>query len=238
MTLPAAFLTLYSGLDREGPGEAADVLWALDRLGVAGPVSVCDAGCGSGADCLTLGAALPEARIEGVEALPHLVAEAGARISHLPHVRVRHGDMEALTGPYDLIWSAGALYFLGVTEGLRRWRDALVPGGAVAFSEPVLLGGAEPEAVRAFWQDYPRITDIGGIVARVASAGYRSLDVRIVSGAPWAGYYGALETRIATLRPGADAEMMAVLDGAAREIALWRAAPERIAYALVLARPS
>ena len=32
MDLPPEFLTLYSRLDRQGPGTPEDVLWALGRL--------------------------------------------------------------------------------------------------------------------------------------------------------------------------------------------------------------
>ncbi|MBV2361231.1 class I SAM-dependent methyltransferase [Thalassococcus sp. CAU 1522] len=239
MTPREAFLTVHAGIPRQGPGTPEDVLWALERLGISGEVSVCDAGCGPGADCLTLATALPEARIEGVEALPHLAEEARARLSHLPHVRIRQKDMEALSGPYDLIWCAGALYFLGVTEGLRRWCDALAPGGAVAFSEPVLLPGEVPQIVRDFWAEYPAITDLDGIVARIEAAGYAVVDHRLIVGAGWEAYYTPMKAHIAALRaqdPGPD--LIAALDAAAHEIAQWEAAPDHIAYALMLVRPA
>ncbi len=63
--------------------------------------------------------------------------------------------MGVLTGPFDLIWSAGALYFLGVTDGLTGWRAALAPGGAVAFSEPCFFTDTPSDAARAFWDGYP-----------------------------------------------------------------------------------
>ncbi|MGR3805485.1 class I SAM-dependent methyltransferase [Marinibacterium profundimaris] len=233
----SAFHRLYSGLDREGPGLPEDVHWALDRLSLKGPVRVCDAGCGSGADTRTLGIALPEARIEAVEQMPHLAGEAKARCGDLGNVSVRHGDMGALEGPFDLIWSAGALYFLGVTEGLTAWADALAPGGGVAFSEPVRLTGNDPEVER-FWAEYPALTDLDGIAARVRQAGYEMLDHRLILGAPWAAYYQSLAARIVALSVEADAEMRRVLDTSWTEIANWRAAPDRIAYALVIARPS
>ena len=234
MDLPAEFVTLYTGLDRQGPGEPQDVTWAVARLGLHGGLRVCDAGCGSGADLQTLAMALPDAWLEGVDAMPHLVAEARDRLGSRADVRV--GDMGALEGPFDLIWCAGALYFLGVTEGLRAWRRALAPGGVVAFSHPVLLSDDEPEAVAAFWQEYPAITRREGVEAQVALADFEVVDRRHVIGLPWGRYYDGLARRIEALRPGADAVMAAVLEAAEREISLWRKAPDRIAYLLVLAR--
>ncbi|EPX85000.1 class I SAM-dependent methyltransferase [Salipiger mucosus] len=237
MDLPPEFLELYARLDRQGPGVPDDVLWATGRLGLAGPLRVCDEGCGTGADCATLAACLPEARIEGVDAMPAFVEAAETRLEAVPNVSVRTGDMGALEGPFDLIWSAGAIYFLGVIEGLRAWREALAPGGAVAFSQGVLPEGEVPQAVRDFWSAEPDITDQDGLLAQVEAAGYAVIDTRWLTATPWAAYYDSLEREIAALRPGASAAMTEVLDGAAREIALWRQAPEQIAYLLVLARP-
>ncbi|MEO0381726.1 MAG: class I SAM-dependent methyltransferase, partial [Pseudomonadota bacterium] len=167
-----AFFTVHRDLPREGPGEPADVHWALDHLGLSGDLDVLDAACGPGADLLALAEALPQARITGMEMTPHFVTEANARVeAHAPRVRAIHVDMSAPDGTYDLIWCAGALYFLGVTEGLRGWRAALKDGGAVVFSEPVLMG-APSEATLAFWEEYPQITDLDGIIARVRAAKY------------------------------------------------------------------
>lgn len=231
-----AFLTLHRQMTRQGPGSPEDVRWALGHLDLPDATLVLDAACGPGADLVTLAEALPRARIEGIDQLPHLVEEARAATSHFTNVTVNPGDMAQISGFYDLIWCAGALYFLGVTEGLRLWRNALAPGGVVAFSEPALLADA-PQAAKDFWADYPAASDLSGITTRVEAAGYELLNTRMITGAAWAGYYAELGARIAQLRPGADAAMTEVLDQAAREIALWRKAPGDVAYALILARP-
>jgi trans-aconitate methyltransferase len=231
-----AFLTLHREMTRQGPGTSEDVRWALSQLDLPDAPHVLDAACGPGADLITLAEALPRARIEGIDQLPHLVEEARAATARFTNVTVSTGDMARINGFYDLIWCAGALYFLGVTEGLTLWKRALRADGAVAFSEPVLAAGT-PQAAHDFWADYPAISDLDGITARVDAAGYEVLNHRLVTGTAWADYYAELGGRIATLRPGADAALSRVLDDAAREIALWRQAPGDIAYALILARP-
>ncbi|WP_424986570.1 class I SAM-dependent methyltransferase [Microbulbifer sp. S227A] len=236
MTEAELLARIYTGLEREGPGEPADVAWAVERLSLAGAAAICDAGCGSGADSATLAGLLPRAQITAIEQLPHLVNEARARCAALHNVTVQRGDMADLAGAYDLIWCAGALYFLGVTEGLRRWRHALTGRGAVAFSEPVLLGPAD-DTVAAFWEEYPAITDLDGIVARIDAAEFEVLGHRVIVAAPWERYYTPLAAHLARLRTGDDPELRAAVVAGEREIALWRAAPERIAYALMLVRP-
>lgn len=237
MELPSEFLTLYSRLDRQGPGTPEDVLWALGRLGLSGELRVCDAGCGTGADTVTLARALPEAQVAGIDAVPAFIEAGQARLADLPNASLQVGDMAELEGPYDLIWSAGAIYFLGVTEGLQAWRGALAPGGVVAFSQGVFLGDDEPQAVRDFWVAEPALTDREGLRAQVAEAGFEVLDSRLLIGAPWQAYYEGLTREIAALRDDATPAMTAVLDACAQEVALWQQAPERIAYELVLARP-
>ena len=36
---------------------------------------------------------------------------------------------------FDLIWSEGAIYIMGFSEGLRAWRPLLKPAGYVAVTE-------------------------------------------------------------------------------------------------------
>ena len=234
-----AFLTLHRDLHREGPGEPADVHWALEQLGLSGPLDVLDAACGPGADTLTLAEALPEARITGVEKTAHFATEASARIAaYAPRVQAIEGDMSTPEGTYDLIWCAGALYFLGVTEGLQGWRTVQNTGGAVVFSEPVLLSTSPSDGARAFWEEYPQITDLDGINARVTAAEYAVQDHRMIVGKPWADYYGPLQARIDMLREqDPDTALNAALDEHQREIDLWRAAQDDIAYALLIVTP-
>lgn len=66
----------HRDLPREGPRTARDVRWALSVAGR--PARAIDAGCGPGADTVTLAEALPEARTEAVDWTPHFVAGARA----------------------------------------------------------------------------------------------------------------------------------------------------------------
>ncbi|MDJ0630281.1 MAG: methyltransferase domain-containing protein [Rhodobacter sp.] len=233
-----AFFTLYQGLAREGPGEPADVAWAADIVGLKPDARICDAGCGSGADVPALLAAAPQGKVTAVDSHKPFIDELWMRIGPNPRVTAYAGNMAKLKGPFDLIWSAGALYFLGVTEGLVHWRPALAKGGMVAFSEPCWFSDAPSEGARAFWmEEYPAITDADGIDARIRAAGFETVAVRRISDTAWAAYYDALQARVAALRPGADAALTAVLDAAQTEIDLWPRAKADSGYLLSVVRP-
>lgn len=238
-----AFYRVYRGLDREGPGLPDDVLWALDVAQTPEPARICDAGCGSGADTVTLAQARPNARVAGVERAEHLAAEARGRLADAgldpQRVSVQQGDFAELPGPFDLVWCAGALYFMGVTQGLKTWRNVLADGAAIAFSEPCFLKTPASPAAARFWADYQAITDLDGICQRVTDAGYRVVDHRMIQGAAWEYYYDSLTRRIAVLRSEEpDPMVQAVIDETAQEIANWQAAPDQIAYALLVVRPA
>jgi len=234
----AAFFTLHDDSPRGGPSDGDSLDWALALAGVPADGAICDAGCGPGADIAALLAHVPRGRVEAVDLHPHYAERATARFADERRARVRQGDMGALTGPFDLIWSAGALHFLGVTEGLSRWRATLAPGGAVAFSEACWFTATPSARARAFWdREYPRITDAAGIAAQVQAAGYAILGQRPLSDAAWEGYFQPMERQIATLRPGASAAIADVLAAAEDEIATWRACRAEYGYLLTVARP-
>ncbi|MDH5798550.1 MAG: class I SAM-dependent methyltransferase, partial [Paracoccaceae bacterium] len=130
-----AFFTLYERVYREGPGNRETLDWALSQIDIPKDGVICDAGCGSGADLGALLDHVPEGRVEGVDAHAPYVQLATERYADEPQIDVLLGNFGELSGPYDLIWSAGAIYFLGITVALRLWRDAVKDSGAVAFSQ-------------------------------------------------------------------------------------------------------
>ncbi len=233
------FFTVHQGLPREGPGLPEDVEWALEVAQTPEEARICDAACGPGADTVVLAHARPKARIDACELHQSFVDAARAATRELgDRVQVDFRDYREISGPYDLIWCAGAAYFVGYPELLDIWRPQLAPDGAVAFSEPVWLGDDRSPEARAFWEEYPGIEDLSSIVARLDDRGWQILSQRTVIGAAWEAYYTPMTDRIAELRTGAvDAALEAAIAEAEREISLWRAAPDEIAYELFVVCP-
>lgn len=227
-----AFFQIHRGLDREGPGTPDDVHWALDQI--APPARIFDAACGPGADTHTLAAALPQAQIVAIDKQAQFIADTQTRcVGFGARVTARTGDMFEASGPFNLIWCAGAVYFAGVRESLTRFGAMLVPDGTIAFSEPIAPGKAAPKAAHDFWQDYPALTDAAGIAEHIRAAGFTSVGTRLIKGAAWQNYYDPMQARITLLRASdPDPELTAALDENQREIDLWRAAPDHIAYQL------
>lgn len=235
----AAFFTLHQDLPREGPGDRATLDWALDLAGVKKDARILDAGCGPGADVSGLLDHAPQGQVTAIDLQDGFVAAVRAKFDDDPRVVAQVGDMTEPGGQYDLIWCSSAIYAVGVTEGLRAWRDALAPGGKVAFSEAVWLTESPDEEPAAFWNaEYPTMTGVDGVADKIAAAGYRLLGQRQLPDAAWEAYYTPLETRANALRAGAGDAMVQVLDEADAEIGLWRRYRDQFGYAAFVVAPA
>ena len=231
-----AFFRIHSGLDREGPGDRA----SLDRAlaGIAPDARICDAGCGPGADIEALLAHVPEGHVHAVDLHPPFVEAVRTRFAQEPRVTAEIADFTALTGPYDVIWSAGAVYGPGLPATLTAWRKALAPGGRAAFSHLCWTGPARPPAAAAFWaEDFPAMGDIARAEAEIAAAGWRLLDRWPLGPAGWEAYYSPLEARLDALGPTADPALARAIAAHRAEIATWCAHGDSYDYILFLAAP-
>ena len=239
MTPTEAFFTVHRDLPRQGPGMPDDVRWALQVAGTPDQASICDAACGTGADTVTLAEARPEATIFAVELASDFVAATQRRAEELgARVQVEVRDYADLPGEYDLIWCAGAVYFVGLEAALANWRTHLQPGGAIAFSEPAWVREPPSSEARAFWEEYPAICGVDELNRRVADAGWDVLGQRWMIGAPWKAYYAPMKARIAELKETiVNDEVVKVIAESEAEIARWESAQDEIAYVLFVVRP-
>jgi trans-aconitate methyltransferase len=198
-----------------------------------------DVGCGPGADIGSLLSIAPDGHVTALDKTAHFVEAARQRFADDGRVTILQADMARIVNQYDLIWCAGAVYFLGVTEALRGWRKSILPGGAVAFSEACWFTDVRPERATAYFaREYPTMTDEAGVLAQVSMAGYDVLGTRRLSDAAWEAYYTPMEARIAALRERAGAALSEVLDDAEEEIAVWRKHRDAFGYLLTVARPA
>lgn len=237
MNRSEAFFTLHSETPREGPGEAADVLWAVEVAGAETAQRVCDVACGPGADVPALLHAMPNCHVTGVDKQAAFI-ERLQRAYGGPRVTATQGDMADLTGPYDFIWCAGAMYFLGVEEALNIWRGALAPGGHIAFSYPAFFTASPSDGAVAFWGgDEEVVLAHDALEPLVEAAGYRVLAQRPVSTSAWEAYYMPKHARIQALRPNAHPVLADILDTSEKEAALWRAHSDETGYLLAVVTP-
>lgn len=233
------FFQLHSDLPREAPGDRASLDWAMATGNVPRDAKILDAGCGPGADIEGLLANAPEAHVLALDLHRSFIEQVKARWGDDPRVEAHVGSMAEAQGPFDLIWAAGSLYFLGVEQGLAHFRPRLAPGGVVAFSELAwLVEEPKPAVVWELRKEYPEIAGVETLKARVKAAGYEVCGLRVLDDAAWEAYYTPLEARASALRLGADPDLLPVLDAAMEEIKLWRENRDQFGYILAVVRPA
>lgn len=240
------FHELFGSLPRQGPGSRACAERALALCGRLPPSPrVLDLGCGSGGQTLHL-AALTDGVIvavdvhePGIRRLERAVASGGLGDRVQPLV----GDMARLDLPpagFDLVWSEGALYNLGLAAALRVCYRLLRPGGLLAFTDAVWLKPEVPTAVRAaFAADYPTMGRVEDVLALVAGAGFSLRGhFTLPDEAWWDDFYAPMLRRLAELREryAGDAEALAAIEELAREPELHRLHSDCYAYEFFVAR--
>lgn len=227
MTL-SPFFQLHSELPREGPGGAQDVRRVARLVGPRPRIA--DMACGPGADVPTLLEAFPDSHVTAVDKHAHFLE----KIAPSERVSVIHGDMAAVDGPFDLIWCAGALYFLGLEGGLATMREKLAPGGVLAFSHPCYFTAHPSVEAVAFWGGDP-VERQPDVLSAVEQAGYNVLEHWKVSEAAWRAYYEPKLERIEKLRPTASPELLEILDQGVREAHLWGEVHDETGYLFTVA---
>ena len=137
------FFEVFESLPRQGPGNrsCAGRALALCRDLPPSP-AVIDLGCGVGAQTLHL-AELTSGTIVAVDSHAPSIERLRATVAMRglgERIRPMVGDMANLGLPpasFDLVWSEGALYNIGIENALRVCHGLLRPGGYLAFTDAV-----------------------------------------------------------------------------------------------------
>jgi SAM-dependent methyltransferase len=239
------FFELYEGLPRQGPGNRTCAVKALQLCRDLSPKpAVLDLGCGVGGQTLYLADLLQDAFITAmdshepsIERLRATVAKRGLSARIRPVV----GDMANpgfLPASFDLIWSEGALYNIGIGNALSLYRGTLRSGGYMAFTEAIWRKENPPQAIKdSFDLDYPGMGRLSDVLAVIAGTGFTLIDhFTLPDGAWWDDFYTPMEHRIADLRSkySADAEALEVLDQLVLEPGMHRKYSDYYAYEFIV----
>jgi SAM-dependent methyltransferase len=240
------FFEVYENLPRQGPGNrtcAARALGLCRELGES--PAILDLGCGVGGQTLQLAELTSgsivaiDSHAPSIERLKAAVAERGLsqRVSAIVGNMARPGQP---LGVFDLIWSEGALYNIGLRNALRVCHGLLRPGGYLAFTDAIWRRENPPPEVKAgFDLDYPTMGWLDDDVAAIRECGFELVGhFTLPDEAWWDDFYTPMETRIAELRGkyAGDVEASAILDQLAEEPEMHRRYSDFYAYEFFVAR--
>ncbi len=244
--LQEIFFEVFEHLPRQGPGNRDCCARALHLCReLPHCPAVLDLGCGAGGQTLhlaelTAGSIVAiDSHAPSIERLQAAVAERGlsGRISAVV------GDMACPgqpAGSFDLVWSEGALYNIGLRAALRVCHGLLRPGGYLAFTDAVWRREDPPAEVRAAFElDYPTMGRVEDDLAALRESGFEPIGhFTLPDEAWWGDFYTPMQARIAELRGkyAGDTEALVALDRLAEEPEMHRRHSDFYAYEFFVAR--
>ncbi len=240
------FFEVFESLPRQGPGKRDCAAKALALCGDLPPSPVVlDLGCGVGGQTLHLAELISgsivalDSHAPSIERLRATVAMRGLAERIQPMVR----DMAEPGLPpasFDLVWSEGALYNIGIEKALRVCSRLLRPGGYLAFTDAVWRRDNPPPEVKAsFDADYPAMGRVPDVLAAIERSSFLLIGhFTLPDESWWEDFYTPMEIRIEELRGKyrADDEALAVLDQLAQEPEMHRRHSGYYAYEFFVAR--
>ena len=242
----ALFYEIHQTLRQEGPGDNPSTRKALSLLTDLPPHPlILDIGCGPGRQTIEL-ATQTNGHLVAVDTYHPYFAQLrqyAREAKVLDQISLINASMFSLPfadQSFDVIWSEGAIYFIGFAQGLRAWRRLLKPGGYLAVSELAWLQPDPSVEVNDFWQtNYPRMRTLEENRVMIRGTGYREIGHLVLPrDSWWQGYYTPLEERIAALHDKyrGNATATQQLDEALIEIDLYRKHSDWYGYVFYIAQ--
>lgn len=188
---------------------------------------ILDIGCGSGAPTLEL-ARLSQGEIFGIDidqpSLDRLIDRATeARLSHrIKAINCSMFNIAFSDKSFDIIWTEGSMWIIGLEQGLREWRRLIKPEGFLVVHEMVWLRPDPPQDISKQWTGvFPGIGTLAEYLMRITNCGYCITEhFTLPDDAWWNEYYGPLQQLVIELRVkhADDSAALQVLDKEQQEI--------------------
>ncbi len=240
------FFEVYESLPRQGPGNRTCAAKALALCCDLPPSPmVLDLGCGVGGQTFHL-AEMTSGCIIAIDNHAPFIERLRATVTGRGLARRIRPIVADMARPglapasFDLVWSEGALYNIGIDNALCICHRLLRPGGCLVFTDAVWRKQNPPSEVKAtFDMDYPAMGRISDALTTIERSGFSLIGhFTLPDAAWWDDFYGPMETRIEELRGkyADDYEALTVLDQLAQEPEMHRKHSDCFAYECFVAR--
>ena len=224
------FFEIHQDLPKESPGGDEYTRQAFQMLPLLYQPKILDIGCGPGLQTLEL-ARLTDGHITAIDThqpfLDRLQVQATA-LGFLDRITCLNQSMFELTFPeatFDLLWTEGAIYIIGLEQGLKQWHSLIKPGGYLVMSELVWLQSKPPKTIQTFWQEnYPAMRTLEEVLNLIPGCGYDLIGHFTLPEKAWWNYYLPLQAKINHLSEAYNnnSEALAILKEEQREIEMYR----------------
>lgn len=240
-------IDLHKGANRQGPGGDAETERAISLAGIdrTVPLRIADIGCGTGASTLIL-ARLLNAKITAVDFLQDFLdvldsrARSGGLSDKITSLCASMQQLPFEDETFDVIWSEGAIYNMGFTQGVTDWRRYLKPEGLLVASEITWLTGQRSPELQAHWENqYPGIDTASANLNALENNGYTPIGYFVLPAHCWlTNYYHPMQTNFEAFlsRHGNSEKARAIVDAEHHEIELYKRYNAYYGYGVYIAK--
>ena len=202
----ADFMKVYETLEFWAPSSEADTKKAFFLLPQS-PTKILEIGCGKGLATKIL-AENSGAHITALDNEESALERLRERFQNLglsdrlTTINANMSDLPSGDDSFDLIWSEGSAYIIGVEKALKEWMPLLRDNGFLVISDLVWHINDKSADATHFWQqEYPDMQNVETRIKQISKAGYSIIDHFPLSNAAWHSYYDPLRERVLALEP-------------------------------------
>lgn len=197
----AEFEKIFEGLERLGPGSDADTQRALTLLpSLSG--ELLEVGCGKGVATVVIQkhSQFAITALDNDEYCLSCLKENFASHRESGNVKTvcaSMTDMPFSQHQFDVIWSEGSAYIMGVQQAIEQWKHFLKPHGLMVLSDLVWLTDSPDAEVRTYWQHhYPDMSSVANRMQMMEQSGFKLVENYQLSPEAWKNYLQPLKAKI------------------------------------------
>jgi ubiquinone/menaquinone biosynthesis C-methylase UbiE len=201
--------TMFEELPRQGPGADESTAHACSFIpSDLKKGKLLDIGCGSGMQTLALARLCPECRITALDLHQPFLNDLTLRAKKAGldgRIVIHQGSMDDLPfdeGSFDIIWSEGSSFIMGLPQALRYWKKFLKPDGYLVVSDCAWFTDSPSDECRAFFGEVcPDMKGESGNEEVMRDAGYTVISsFRLPDAGWWDPFYSPLSERLVLLK--------------------------------------
>ncbi|MCB0370112.1 MAG: class I SAM-dependent methyltransferase [Bdellovibrionales bacterium] len=232
---------------RQGPGSSSATHLALNlaKLPSDKPLKIADIGSGTGASSLFLAEKL-NAKVIAVdflqEFLDELIIKAKKEnlVDKISTLMSTMEDLPFSEKEFDVIWSEGAIYNMGFSEGISYWKRFLKPGGKLVVSEITWITNDRPEELTKYWEnEYPQVDTASSKMKLLEQNGYTPEAYFYLPTDCWIeNYYGPLSKNFDDFLEGSNNKELAkqIIERERTEITFYEKYKDYYSYGVYIAK--
>ncbi|MEI7432786.1 MAG: class I SAM-dependent methyltransferase [Methanomicrobiales archaeon] len=201
--------SMFEELPRQGPGSDESTAHACSLIPqVPEGGHILDIGCGSGMQTLTLARLCPDCRITAIDLHQPFLDDLNLRAKKAGldgSIETQRASLDNLSfkeASFDLIWSEGSAFIMGLLPALHYWNHFLKSGGYLVVSDCTWFTDSPSDECRDFLDgSCPDMKSESDTKDLIRAEGYMVIgSFRLPDAGWWDHYYSPLSARIPLLR--------------------------------------